>query len=57
MMRGREAQHAAVHGVAESDTTGQLNNNNIYDEVLLSYKKEWSSVLCSNMDGPKEYYA
>ena len=27
MVRGREAWHAAVHGVAESDTTGQLNNS------------------------------
>ena len=27
MVRNREAWHAAVHRVSESDTTGQLNNN------------------------------
>ena len=27
MVRDREARHAAVHGVSESDMTWQLNNN------------------------------
>ena len=28
MVRSREAWHAAVHGVTDSDTTWQLNSNN-----------------------------
>ena len=28
----------------------------IYNWILLSHKKEWNSAICSNMDGPRDYY-
>ena len=28
----------------------------IYDQILLSHKKEWNNVICSNMNGPRDYY-
>ena len=28
----------------------------IYNGILLSHKKEWNTVFCSNMDGPKGYH-
>ena len=29
MVRDGEAWHATIHGIAESDMTGQLNDNNV----------------------------
>ena len=26
----------------------------IYNEILVSYKKEWNNAICSNMDGPRD---
>ena len=28
----------------------------IYNGILLSHKKEWNIAICSNIDGPREYY-
>ena len=28
----------------------------IYNGILLSHKKEWNGVTCSNMDGPRDYH-
>ena len=27
-----------------------------HNVVLLSHKREWNNIICSNMDGPKDYY-
>ena len=24
--------------------------------ILLTHKKEWNNVVCSNMDGPRDYH-
>ena len=29
----------------------------MYNEILLSHKKEWNNVICSNMDGSRDCHA
>ena len=29
----------------------------IYDGILLRHKKELKSVICTNMDGPRDYHS
>ena len=29
----------------------------VYNGILLSHREEWNTAICSNMDGPREYYA
>ena len=28
----------------------------LYSGILLRHKKEWTNVICSNMDGPRDYH-
>ena len=48
IVRHREPWCAAVHGVTESDRTGQLNKNNIYESVMLAAQS--CLTLCDPMD-------
>ena len=54
MVKNREARHAAVHGVAKSQT--RLTNRtktSIHDGILLN-KKERNTTICNNTDRPRE---
>ena len=28
----------------------------LYNEILVSHKKEWNNAICSNRDGPRDYH-
>ena len=50
IVKDREAWHAAVHGIAESDTTEQLNNDNKLGLVFPSAHPLgiWAALVCTS---------
>ena len=47
-----EAAQVPINRWLDKEEVVYINN-----AILLSKKKEWSIAICSNMDGPREYYA
>ena len=46
MVMGREAWHAAAHGVAESDTTERLTNNKTTKTAVATFRVRLPTCWC-----------
>ena len=50
IVKDREAWHAAVHGITESDTTERLTNNLfLHDYILTGFKMTYKNMLWQNI--------